>query len=275
MAMIPSSGPMRIVALPLVRPSRAGSSKLPVFYSFKFARLKAPPPTRSTAFLRRTFLARWLPEEGVVSWSLRTANRTWANFGTAEKGSLKLRAFQLGERLMDRLDFEESNLKTIDQDVAQIVQDAGLQVPLWYPPAALSGPQSLDNLRALVEERIPLHNRGMAMWIFLAVLSAPLKLIPIIPNFPFYFCAWRTFSHAKARRGAGYIQSMLQNNRIVPQPLLALNAVYAAKRASDDVLTRDALERAVRALNMAPEEAKELIRAQEQVVARLAKAKTS
>jgi hypothetical protein len=54
----------------------------------------------------------------------------------------------------------------------------------------------------------------------------------------------------------------------VPAPLKALNAVYA--RGGPSVLTRDALERAVRALAMGPEEAKELFRAHEQVLMRKA-----
>ncbi|KAJ6561451.1 mitochondrial K+-H+ exchange-related-domain-containing protein [Mycena vulgaris] len=276
MAMIPRSGAMRIVALPLARPAiinaSAWSSKLPTFYSY---RITAPPPIQKAA-PQRTVFTRWMPEEGLGKWASHTASRTWANFGMAEKGTLKLRAFQLGERLMDRLDLEESNLKTLDLSIAP-AKNAELEVPLMYPPAVLSGPQSLDHLKALVEERIPLHNKGLAMWIFLAVLSAPLKLIPIIPNFPFYFCAWRSYSHLKAMRAARYIQGLLKSGRIVPQPLKALNAVYEGKLGSGKaaVLTRDALERAVRALAMGPEEAKELFRAHEQVVIRMAKAAAS
>ncbi|KAJ7462123.1 mitochondrial K+-H+ exchange-related-domain-containing protein [Mycena latifolia] len=268
MAMIPRPGAMRIIALPLTRRAvnaAASSSKLPTFYSYK---ITAPPIQKAAP--PRTFLTRWLPEEGLGKW----ASHKWANFGLAEKGTFKFRAFQLGEQLMDRLDFEESNLKTIDLSIAP-AKDAEAQVPLMYPPAVLSGPQSLDHLRALVEERIPLHNRGIMVWIFFAVLSAPLKLIPIIPNFPFYFCAWRTYSHWKAKRAAAYIQSLLHNNRIVPQPFKTLSTVYPAGKDEPAMLAHDALERAVRALDVAPEEAKELFRAHEQVVARVAKMKTA
>ncbi|KAJ7129184.1 mitochondrial K+-H+ exchange-related-domain-containing protein [Mycena epipterygia] len=216
MAMVPRSA-MRIIALPLMRPSvNANASsfgKLPTFYSYKII---APPPIRK-ASAPRTFFTRWMPEEGLGRWASHKASRTWANFGMAGEGTLKLRAFQMGERFMDRLDFEESNLKILDLSIAPPLKvdgkivEAGrdTRVPLLYPPAVFSGPQSLDHLRALVAERIPLHNRGAMMWIFFAVLSAPLKFIPIIPNFPFYFCAWRSWSHLKGKSPRPVISARL------------------------------------------------------------------
>jgi hypothetical protein len=75
-----------------------------------------------------------MPEEGLGKWASHKANQTWTGFGMEPDGTLKVqllrcgilqshaswqkRAFQLGERLMDRLDFEESNLKTIDLSIA-------------------------------------------------------------------------------------------------------------------------------------------------------------
>ncbi|KAJ7639398.1 mitochondrial K+-H+ exchange-related-domain-containing protein [Roridomyces roridus] len=245
---------MRIIALPLrINASRS----VPTFYSF---RITAPPPRPPPP---RTILTRWMPEEGFSKW----AEKTWAAFGTAEKGTLKQRAFTLGERLMDRLDFEESNLKTLDLSMAPPPLDAR-SIPLLYPPKAISGPQSLDNLRTLVKDRIPVHQRGILTYVFFAILSAPLKLIPIIPNFPFYFCAWRTWSHWKAMRAARYIHGLLENNRIVPEPYKALDALYEGA-----TLTHETLEHAVRLLDMGVEEQKELSRAHEQVLARVDKDK--
>ncbi|KAJ7118567.1 mitochondrial K+-H+ exchange-related-domain-containing protein [Mycena crocata] len=192
MAMVPRSlGSMRILALPLARPTNASNNssfrQLPIFYSYKIT----PPPLLHKTAPPRTILTRWLPDEGLGKWVSHKANRTWADFGLAEKGSLKLRAFQLGERLMDRLDFEESNLKTIDLSIAPPLKVDGklvetgrdTQVPLLYPFTVLSGPQALDHLKALVDQRISIHSRGVGMWIFFAVLTAPLKLIRAFTHF--------------------------------------------------------------------------------------------
>ncbi|KAJ7223997.1 hypothetical protein C8J57DRAFT_233408 [Mycena rebaudengoi] len=128
MAMVPKPwGPMRIIALPLTQlnASRgsAAAGKMLTFYNYKI--IPAVRPKKPSG-APRTFLTRWLPDEGVTTW----ASNKWATFGTAEKGTMKLRAFQVGERLMDRLDFEESNLKTIDVSTAPSIRK---------PPTTASG----------------------------------------------------------------------------------------------------------------------------------------
>lgn len=89
MAMIPRSA-MRIIALPLMRPSvNANASsfgKLPTFYSYKII---APPPIRKPP-ASRTFLTRWMPEEGLGKWASHKVSRTWTNFGMAGEGTLKV-----------------------------------------------------------------------------------------------------------------------------------------------------------------------------------------
>ncbi|KAJ7887578.1 mitochondrial K+-H+ exchange-related-domain-containing protein, partial [Mycena olivaceomarginata] len=256
------------------------TAKIPVFYSY---RIVAPPPIKKSV-RSDGFFTRRLPEEGLGKWAAHKATTTWTNFGMAPEGTIKKRAFVLGERLMDQLDFEESNLKSIDLSIAPPLELKGsgkdAQFPLLYPPTVLSGPQSLDHLKALVEERIPIHNRGLMLYIFFAILSAPLKLIPIIPNFPFYFCAWRSWSHWKAKRAAQYIQGLIHSNRILPVPLADLNAVYGnpisgTKSNDSDVLPRGALDQAIRTLEMSLEESKDLLRAHEQVLLRVKKTKTS
>ncbi|KAK7062207.1 mitochondrial K+-H+ exchange-related-domain-containing protein [Favolaschia claudopus] len=270
MSVVSRLSSMRIIALPLARKPLNSSKLLPVFYNFK---ITAPPPLKKPLRTPGLF-TRWLPDEGLGKWASHKATTTWAGFGTAAEGTIKKRAFVLGERLMDQLDFEESYLKTIDLSIAPALTEKG-EIPLFYPSSVLSGPQSLDNLRALVEERIPLHNRGLALYIFFAILSAPLKLIPIIPNFPFYFCAWRSWSHWKAKRAAQYIQSLIKSNRIVPKQLEDLNSVYALhaklEKSASNLLPRESLDKAIRILTMSLEESKDLLRAYDQVAVRASK----
>ncbi|KAF7352342.1 hypothetical protein MVEN_01197900 [Mycena venus] len=283
MAMVPRLGSLRIIALPLVRPgANANALKLPIFYSYKII----APPTIKKTVSPPGFFTRWMPEEGLGKWASHKANTTWTGFGMAPDGTLKKRAFVLGERLMDRLDFEESNLKTIDLSIAPPLKLKGsvekeTQVPLLYPPTALSGPQSLDHLKALVEERIPLHNRGLMLYIFFAILSAPLKLIrnnnPELPLLFLRLAVMVPLERQASKRAAQYIQGLIRSNRIVPAPLTDLNAVYgkpySAKLTNDstDVLSREELERAMRTLTMSPEESKDLLRAHEQVLVRVKK----
>lgn len=51
-------------------------------------------------------------------------------------------------------------------------------------------------------------------------------LIPIIPNFPFFFCAWRAWSHYKAFKASQYLQAFVAQGAVLPQENAELDAIY-------------------------------------------------
>ncbi|KAJ7021608.1 mitochondrial K+-H+ exchange-related-domain-containing protein [Mycena alexandri] len=298
-----SWGKMRIVALPLTRappPQRIIS-----YYSFKIVPPPAPPPPKDSP----SPPSGWLPQEGVVRWATLKVDGTWAGWGKAETGSWRLRVFEFGERFLDRLDFEEGALKRVDVKTApptKVSEDLEgaereeaeaawekLEIPLLYPPSVSSAPTALAELRALLQRRIPLHNKGFYTYLLIAPLTAPFMIIPVIPNLPFFFCAWRAWSHYQALRGARHVDALLQSGKIVPVPEAALDAVYATAKVdvpldSDSpndkadagsegdanqkprlIVTRDSLGHAMRALDMKDDDAKDVLRAYEQAMNRL------
>ena len=142
---------------------------------------------------------------------------------------------------MDRMEFEELALKSIDlskspsvdqlrsnpssenKNVSSTVRAVPsrlkicieyMQISLVFPPSLLSSSEVLSELRRFAEQRTPKHRRGFYLWMLIAPLTAPLKLIrastlsigcqcrcsrfiylAIIPNLPFFFCVWRSWSH--------------------------------------------------------------------------------
>lgn len=109
---------MRIIALPLTTARRAPIPGPLTYYHFQ-----TPPPPEDAK------------RGGVVKWASKKASDLWAGFGKAKEGTWKVRArvvvffvalilkrvllsqlrtFRYGERLIDRIDFEELALKTID-----------------------------------------------------------------------------------------------------------------------------------------------------------------
>ncbi|KAJ7486095.1 mitochondrial K+-H+ exchange-related-domain-containing protein [Mycena galericulata] len=286
---------MRIVALPLTR--APPPQRVITYYSFKIVPPPAPPPSKDPP------MPGWLPQEGVVKWATLKVDSTWAGWGKAEAGTWRFRVFEFGERFLDRLDFEEAALKRIDiksAPPAKIPDDltgeerqeaeaawAKLKIPLFYPPSVSSGPAALSDLRALLQKRIPQHNRGFYTYLFIAPLTAPFMIVPVIPNLPFFFCAWRAWSHYQALRAARHVDALLQTGKIVPEANAALDAVYAvdadteaspdAKESKDGstdrkqtlIVTRDSLGNAMRALDMKPDEAKDVLRAYEQAMNRV------
>jgi hypothetical protein len=162
----------------------------------------------------------------------------------------QLKVYRAGERLVDRLEFEELALKSIDPSLGPSITNFGRknpviaeaekgvenepqllkvcmlhrqlvrkppfmppQIPLLYPESIISSSTVLSDLRAYTEHRIPRHRRGFYLWMIIAPFTAPFMLIrmyhifshysilpsvdgtAVIPNIPFFFCAWRSWSH--------------------------------------------------------------------------------
>ncbi|KAJ7244993.1 mitochondrial K+-H+ exchange-related-domain-containing protein [Mycena haematopus] len=293
-------GTMRIVALPLTR-TLPPQHRI-TYYSFRVAPPPIQPPPKDSQ------PPGWLPKEGVVKWASYKLDNLWSGWGKAETGSWRLRVFEFGERFLDRLDFEEGALKRIDvknAPPANVPTDligveraeaeaawASLEVPLVYPPSVSSAPSALSDLREFLQKRIPKHNKGFWTFLIIAPLTAPFMIVPVIPNLPFFFCAWRAWSHYQALRGARHVDALLQYGKIVPTPDTTLDAVYADSAANSKeadtsppnaaaansektssqavlIVTRDSLQHAMRALEMKPDEAKDVLRAYEQAMNRI------
>ncbi|KAK7056994.1 hypothetical protein VNI00_002712 [Paramarasmius palmivorus] len=143
----------RIISLPITRPKSISKlplrpvdhSKILTYYHFQLhaseARGKEKTGGASTS--------RWKPEGGWVKWAQAKAAQTWAGFGKAPEGSWKLKVFRGGERLVDRIDFEELALKGVDPSLGPTIrhpdfsgkgQDAGSTTKPLY-------------LMALIEKR--------------------------------------------------------------------------------------------------------------------------
>ncbi|KAJ7625352.1 mitochondrial K+-H+ exchange-related-domain-containing protein [Mycena polygramma] len=278
---------MRIVALPLTR--APPPQRVITYYNFRVVPPPAPPPPKDSPPP-----SRWLPQEGVLKYATNKVDRTWSGWGKAETGSWRLRVFEFGERFLDRLDFEEGALKgfdvkhappaTVPAELTGAEKEAALaelaQVPLLYPPSVYSGPAALADLRALLQQRIPLHKKGFWTYLIVAPFTAPFMIVPVVPNLPFFFCAWRAWSHWQALRGARHLDALLQHDKIEPTADERLDAVYAnaklpvpeASNASADttlIVTRDSLGDAMRVLEMEPDETKDVLRAYEQAMNRL------
>lgn len=52
-------------------------------------------------------------------------------------------------------------------------------------------------------------------------------LIPVIPNLPFFFCVWRSWSHYKAYKASSYLERLLDTGAIVLEPSSELDKIYA------------------------------------------------
>ncbi|RPD58008.1 hypothetical protein L226DRAFT_615005 [Lentinus tigrinus ALCF2SS1-7] len=173
--------------------------------------------------------------DSLTNRAVAKALDVWAGFGKADEGSWKRRAFLYGERIADRLDFEELALRSLDPSLgpklSSIIPRTRTKphdtptTKLLYPPSALDSP--IEHLHTLLSSRGPRHRKGLYTWLAVTPLTFPLKLIPIIPNFPFFFCAWRAWSHYRAYSASSYLDALLKRGAIQPAPSPQLDAIYA------------------------------------------------
>ncbi|TEB24006.1 hypothetical protein FA13DRAFT_1669596, partial [Coprinellus micaceus] len=237
----------RIIAVPLSRPRRLpttpGVSSAPsglTYYQFQLASRETKRKMREAEEEADKNRPSWIPKGGLARWAQNKAAETWASFGKAQ-GGWKRRTYDFGERMADRMEFEELALKSIDPSLGPSLshpassemesessegKNVRLRIPLYYPKNILSGETVMSELRQYVDHRIPAHRKGFYMWLAIAPLTAPFMIIPIIPNLPFFFCIWRSWSHYRAFRSSQYLQSLLDRKIIVPESSQELDAIY-------------------------------------------------
>ncbi|KAH9949867.1 mitochondrial K+-H+ exchange-related-domain-containing protein [Amylocystis lapponica] len=241
-----SSRSLRIIALPLTGPSTAHTPNRHADRLTYYHFVTAPSPAHKANSWSR--------------WATSKAADLWAAFGKGPEGGWKRRTYLYGERLVDRLDFEELALKSVDPSIGPKLLRAAPHprpddhptIPLAYPPTVFSSP--LPHLRSLLAKRTPRHRKGFLVWALVAPLTAPFMLIPIIPNFPFFFCAWRSWSHYRAYKASQYLEAFLAQGAIVPQGSAELDRIYItyAPKAAAEKLA-DSARAAPAGLLLAPE----------------------
>ena len=89
----------------------------------------------------------------------------------------------------------------------------------------------------------PIYDYPCVILLFLSLPSCLYSIIAVIPNLPFFFCVWRSWSHYKgtshspehfrpftdhtsAYRASQYLQSLLDSGIIVPEASPALDLIY-------------------------------------------------
>ncbi|KAH7927756.1 hypothetical protein BV22DRAFT_247735 [Leucogyrophana mollusca] len=223
---------MRIIALPLTRPQVPPDTRLKpsavfntnrmlVYYHFNLMSAKGDGNIE----------AEQPRVKQLVKWMSTKAADVWAGFGKAPEGSWKLRTY-------------EYDVAGRAQEKSQESREAHERVLLIYPPSiykSLPAAQTdgvhpcLAHLRTLLKSREPRHRKGFWTWMIIAPLTAPFMIIPVIPNLPFFFCAWRSWSHYRAYRSSQYLSSLLDHGLIVPKPSEELDQLYASSAPSAPV----------------------------------------
>ncbi|WVR09445.1 hypothetical protein IAU60_006512 [Kwoniella sp. DSM 27419] len=245
--------PFRIFALPLARLPPAPSAIKPAPSPLSAAPPSTPadsvPASTSTSTSSKTPLLLFhtsqpdpAPTPGQSNYAnkaLAKASETWLKLGEKPKKSWTYWFYAKGEKLMDRIEYEEWALKAVKENAGVKISKEGkiegdkIEIPLLRPEIkGTTLPPLLPKLHRMLLHRIPYHRKMMYRSLIFTPATAPFAIIPVIPNFPFFYVLWRAWSHYKAWRGALYLETLLKNGLIVEKEDRTLSEVYADKAAS-------------------------------------------
>ncbi|KAF9181670.1 hypothetical protein BGZ51_005267 [Haplosporangium sp. Z 767] len=132
---------------------------------------------------------------------------------------MKRKLYVAGTRILEKIEYQETFFKAVPskEDVAITTV-----VPFMYP-SALKEAQVQAEFRTIISQRIPYHRKYMiysALWV---PITSLFTVVPLVPNIPFFYNAFRLWSHWKAYNGAKCLDLMIKNGTIEFQPSDVLN----------------------------------------------------
>ncbi|KAI3970050.1 hypothetical protein MKX01_015588 [Papaver californicum] len=119
-------------------------------------------------------------------------NKAWAGLGEAPEGSIKNKIHGLGVKLLARVKPSEIFLKSISKDVTN--------VEITYP-TSLNPRLVRRRLRHIAFRGSVIHRRYLYGSVSLLPLTAACAILPL-PNIPFFWTLFRTYSHWRALQGS-------------------------------------------------------------------------
>ncbi|GFP53342.1 hypothetical protein ACSS6W_000858 [Trichoderma asperelloides] len=156
------------------------------------------------------------------------AARKWAQWEKMERGWQR-KVVDYGNHAFRRIPFQEWGLKSVPPLSARRRDDelrGRDKVELVFPPAAIPEHKAEGVLRTLATERQALHRQRL-MWCFVGMpITAPLGLVPVIPNIPFFYLVYRAWSHWRAINGGKHVQWLIQNKLVQLSPSKDLDQLY-------------------------------------------------
>ncbi|KAF9201836.1 hypothetical protein BGZ49_007955 [Haplosporangium sp. Z 27] len=147
------------------------------------------------------------------------AGKKWEGLGKAKPDSMKIKLYGAGTKMLEKLEYQENFLKEIPakEDVTITTM-----VPFVYP-SSLNEAQVHSDFKALIDQRIPYHRKYMiysALWV---PVTSLFTIVPLVPNIPFFYNAFRLWSHWKAYNGAKHLDSLIKSGGLEFQPSDVLN----------------------------------------------------
>lgn len=121
------------------------------------------------------------------------ANETWASWENSPN-KYKKKLTDYGNIVFNRISYEEWGLKTLPSSTADLTP-----TEIVFPGRFLDQKKVPEILRRMATERQGLHKQRFWGSLIGLPFTIPVGLLPIIPNIPGFYLAFRAWSHFKGQ----------------------------------------------------------------------------
>ncbi|KAI0189329.1 mitochondrial K+-H+ exchange-related-domain-containing protein [Xylaria flabelliformis] len=203
-----------------------------------------PISTRRTLLYCHKLQALPSENQSIVDKITLRAAKLWAGWEKKESGWQKS-VVRYGNRALRRIPYEEWGLKSVPTLSARRRQEEAIGKErhlVIFPTSIISAARAPEILQTLATEREGLHRTRM-IWCFVGMpISAPFALVPIIPNLPFFYLAYRAWSHYRALAGGKHLQWLLSKKFYTLSPWESLDTVYPRQLPSSSPSKRESTQ---------------------------------
>ncbi|KAG9133832.1 hypothetical protein Leryth_027213 [Lithospermum erythrorhizon] len=142
--------------------------------------------------------------EVVVDFVANKMNKAWTGLEKAPAGSFKSKLHGLGVLLLSRVKPSEIFLKSIPKDISS--------VDITYP-SSLNGRLVRRRLQLIAFRGSVIHQKYFYGAAAVVPLTAAFAVLPL-PNIPFFWVLFRTYSHWRALKGSEKLYQLVSDHSI-------------------------------------------------------------
>ncbi|CAM8904003.1 unnamed protein product [Rhodiola kirilowii] len=142
--------------------------------------------------------------ELVVDFASDKMNKAWTGLEQAPQGTLKNKLYGLGLKLLARVKPSEIFFKSITKEVSE--------VEIVYP-TSLNARLVRRRLRHIASRGCVIHKKYLYASASLVPLTTAFTVLPL-PNIPFFWVLFRTYSHWRALQGSERLLNLVSDGSV-------------------------------------------------------------